>query len=131
MLATGGAAPPTRRGRRTTWQEWDASALAALDVPVIQARLRDLVAATLGGVRRGPDAAGRRDAGRDPGVRRPPASAASISFKERDAEDSPVGVPVPRYVARPRALRAASRASRSRTRGCAHAGRASGGSPSC
>ena len=36
-------------------------------------------------------------------------SAASISFKERDAGDSPVGVPVPRYVARPRALRARRR----------------------
>jgi cobaltochelatase CobN len=102
MLATGGsgAADATAAGGEGVggqWQEWNASALAALDVPVIQA-----VCAT-----------GSRAAwvGSDSGLA--PLDAATqvaipefdgrilggvISFKERDAEQSPVGVPVPRYV---------------------------------
>ncbi len=54
-----------------------------------------------------------------------------ISFKERDAEGSPVGVPVPHYVARPRALRA-GRAPGGAHRPAAHAaGRARAASRCC
>jgi cobaltochelatase CobN len=103
MLATGGSgagdtsvAPGEGVGEQ--WQEWDASALAALDVPVLQAvcatgsraaweasdsGLAPLDAATQVAI---PEFDGRLLAG-------------VISFKERDSENSPVGVPVPRYVA--------------------------------
>ncbi|MGO9903343.1 MAG: cobaltochelatase subunit CobN [Solirubrobacteraceae bacterium] len=103
MLATGGsgagdAAATAGEGVGESWQEWDASALASLDVPVLQA-----VTAT------GPRAAWQAS---DSGLA--PLDAATqvaipefdgrllagvISFKERDAEDSPVGVAVPHYVA--------------------------------
>ncbi|MEA2320009.1 MAG: cobaltochelatase CobN [Solirubrobacteraceae bacterium] len=106
MLATGGsgaadtAAAPGTEGAGADWQEWDAEALAALDVPVLQAvcatasratwlqsatGLAPLDAATQVAI---PEFDGRVLGG-------------VISFKERDAEDSPVGVPVPRYVADP------------------------------
>lgn len=91
MLATGGSAPEGDA-------EWDASALAALDVPVIQAvcatasratweasdsGLTPLDAATQVAI---PEFDGRLLGG-------------VVSFKERGAaEDSPVGVGVPRYV---------------------------------
>ncbi len=106
MLATGGsgaadgsAAPG--EGVGDAWQAWDASALAALDVPVLQAvcatgsraaweasdaGLAPLDAATQVAI---PEFDGRLLAG-------------VVSFKERsDVADSPVGVPVPRYVADP------------------------------
>ena len=105
MLATGGsgaadthAAPGDGVGEQ--WQEWDAAALAELDVPVIQAvcstgtraaweessnGLAPLDAATQVAI---PEFDGRILGG-------------VISFKERDSEDSPVGVPVPRYVPDP------------------------------
>ena len=91
MLATGGSGAA---------DEWDASALVALDVPVLQAvcatssraawetsdsGLTPLDAATQVAI---PEFDGRLLAG-------------VISFKERDAHDSPVGVAVPRYVADP------------------------------
>ncbi|MBV9818882.1 MAG: cobaltochelatase subunit CobN [Solirubrobacterales bacterium] len=97
MLATGGsgaADADAGEGR----QDWDAAALAALDVPVVQAvcatgsradwlasnaGLAPLDAATQVAI---PEFDGRLLAG-------------VISFKERDAAASPVGVPVPRYVA--------------------------------
>ena len=102
MLATGGsgAADATAgngEGVGEQWQEWDASALAALDVPVIQAvcatasraswlesdsGLAPLDAATQVAI---PEFDGRILGG-------------VISFKEHDAEGSPVGVAVPRYV---------------------------------
>jgi cobaltochelatase CobN len=102
MLATGGsgaadAAAGDGEGVGEQWQEWDASALAALDVPVIQAMcatgsraawlesdsgLSPLDAATQVAI---PEFDGRIVGG-------------VISFKERDAEGSPVGVAVPRYV---------------------------------
>jgi cobaltochelatase CobN len=102
MLATGGsgAADATAgdgEGVGEQWQEWDASALAALDVPVIQAvcatasraawlesdsGLAPLDAATQVAI---PEFDGRILGG-------------VISFKERDSEGSPVGAPVPRYV---------------------------------
>jgi cobaltochelatase CobN len=102
MLATGGsgaadAAAREGEGVGEQWQEWDASALAALDVPVIQAvcatssraawlesdsGLAPLDAATQVAI---PEFDGRILGG-------------VVSFKERDAEDSPVGVAVPRYV---------------------------------
>ncbi len=102
MLATGGSgAGDTVAGESEgvgdQWQEWDAQALAALDVPVIQAvcatasraawldsdaGLAPLDAATQVAI---PEFDGRLLGG-------------VISFKERDAKDSPVGVPVPRYV---------------------------------
>jgi len=105
MLATGGsgaadAAPEAGEGIGEQWQEWDASALAALDVPVIQAvcatssratwetsdsGLAPLDAATQVAI---PEFDGRILGG-------------VISFKERDAEGSPVGVAVPRYVPDP------------------------------
>jgi cobaltochelatase CobN len=105
MLATGGSgaadtAASPGDGVGETWQEWDATALAALDVPVIQAvcstasratwlasdsGLSPLDAATQVAI---PEFDGRLLGG-------------VISFKERDADDSPVGVPVPRYVADP------------------------------
>jgi cobaltochelatase CobN len=105
MLATGGSgaadtAAARRDGVGESWQEWDARALAALDVPVIQAvcstssratwvesdsGLTPLDAATQVAI---PEFDGRLLGG-------------VISFKERDAEGSPVGVPVPRYVADP------------------------------
>ena len=105
MLATGGsgAADTTvakREGVGESWQEWDARALAALDVPVIQAvcstssratwsesdsGLTPLDAATQVAI---PEFDGRLLGG-------------VISFKEREAEGSPVGVPVPRYVPDP------------------------------
>jgi cobaltochelatase CobN len=93
MLATGGSGAADA-------EHWDASALATLDVPVLQAvaatqsraawiesdsGLQPLDAATQVAI---PEFDGRLLAG-------------VISFKERDAEDSPVGVPVPRYVADP------------------------------
>ncbi|MDW5597216.1 cobaltochelatase subunit CobN [Conexibacter stalactiti] len=108
MLATGGsnagdasraaAADGASEGAGEQWQEWDATALAALDVPVIQAitatasraawlasdsGLSPLDSATQVAI---PEFDGRLLGG-------------VISFKERDsAADSPVGVPVPRYV---------------------------------
>jgi cobaltochelatase CobN len=105
MLATGGsgaadAAADAGEGVGRQWQEWDASALAALDVPVIQAvcatssravweasdtGLAPLDAATQVAI---PEFDGRILGG-------------VISFKERDAEGSPVGVAVPRYVPDP------------------------------
>ncbi|MEA2331699.1 MAG: cobaltochelatase CobN [Thermoleophilaceae bacterium] len=105
MLATGGSGaadsrPAEGEGVGESWQDWDASALAALDVPVLQAvcatgtraawlesdsGLTPLDAATQVAI---PEFDGRLLGG-------------VISFKERDAEDSPVGVPVPRYVADP------------------------------
>ncbi len=93
MLATGGSGAADA-------EHWDASALAALDVPVLQAvcatssraawlesdsGLQPLDAATQVAI---PEFDGRLLAG-------------VISFKERDADDSPVGVPVPHYVADP------------------------------
>jgi cobaltochelatase CobN len=105
MLATGGsgsadAAAAAGEGVGEQWQEWDATALAALDVPVIQAvcatssraawlesasGLAPLDAATQVAI---PEFDGRILGG-------------VISFKERHAEGSPVGVAVPRYVADP------------------------------
>jgi cobaltochelatase CobN len=102
MLATGGsgaadAGAGDGEGVGEQWQEWDASALAALDVPVIQAvcatasraswlasdsGLAPLDAATQVAI---PEFDGRILGG-------------VISFKERDADSSPVGVAVPRYV---------------------------------
>jgi cobaltochelatase CobN len=102
MLATGGsgaadAAAGAGEGVGEQWQEWDATALAALDVPVIQAvcatasraawlesdsGLAPLDAATQVAI---PEFDGRILGG-------------VISFKERDADGSPVGVAVPRYV---------------------------------
>jgi cobaltochelatase CobN len=103
MLATGGsgaadAAARAGEGVGDQWQEWDAAALAALDVPVIQAvcatssravweasdsGLTPLDAATQVAI---PEFDGRILGG-------------VISFKERsDAEGSPVGAAVARYV---------------------------------
>ena len=93
MLATGGSGAAEA-------ENWDASALAALDVPVLQAvcatqpravweasasGLQPLDAATQVAI---PEFDGRLLGG-------------VISFKERDAEGSPVGAAVPRYVADP------------------------------
>jgi cobaltochelatase CobN len=104
MLATGGsgaadAAAAPGEGVGDDWQAWDAAALAALDVPVIQAvcatasravwdasdaGLAPLDAATQVAI---PEFDGRLLGG-------------VISFKERgDADASPVGTAVPRYVA--------------------------------
>ena len=105
MLATGGsgaadAAAGDGEGVGEQWQEWDATALAALDVPVIQAvcatasraawlesdsGLAPLDAATQVAI---PEFDGRILGG-------------VISFKERDSDGSPVGAPVPRYVPDP------------------------------
>jgi cobaltochelatase CobN len=105
MLATGGsgaadAAAGEGEGVGEQWQEWDATALAALDVPVIQAvcatasrtawlesdsGLAPLDAATQVAI---PEFDGRILGG-------------VISFKERHADGSPVGVAVPRYVPDP------------------------------
>jgi len=105
MLATGGSGAGDNNaaageGVGEQWQEWDASALAALDVPVLQA-----VCAT-----------GSRAAWMESDSGLSPLDAATqvaipefdgrllggvISFKERDGVDSPVGVPVPRYEADP------------------------------
>ncbi|HLH13804.1 MAG TPA: cobaltochelatase subunit CobN, partial [Solirubrobacteraceae bacterium] len=102
MLATGGsnaadAAASDGEGVGEQWQEWDAAALAALDVPVIQAvcatgsraswlasdsGLSPLDAATQVAI---PEFDGRLLGG-------------VISFKERDAHGSPVGAAVARYV---------------------------------
>ena len=102
MLATGGsgaadAVVAEANGAGEHWQQWDASALAALDVPVIQAvcatssraswlasdsGLSPLDAATQVAI---PEFDGRLLGG-------------VISFKERDTATSPVGIPVPRYV---------------------------------
>jgi cobaltochelatase CobN len=103
MLATGGsgaadAAAAPGDGVGEDWQAWDASALAALDVPVLQAvcatasraaweasdsGLAPLDAATQVAI---PEFDGRLLAG-------------VISFKERgEGEGSPVGTPVARYV---------------------------------
>jgi cobaltochelatase CobN len=101
MLATGGsgaadALAADGEGVGEQWQEWDASALAALDVPVIQAvcatgsraawmasdtGLSPLDAATQVAI---PEFDGRLLGG-------------VISFKERYAGNSPVSVPIPRY----------------------------------
>jgi cobaltochelatase CobN len=102
MLATGGsgaadAAADDGEGVGEQWQEWDATALAALDVPVIQAicatasraswlesesGLSPLDAATQVAI---PEFDGRIVGG-------------VVSFKERDSDGSPVGAAVPRYV---------------------------------
>ncbi len=101
MLATGGAgaadnAAVGSEANNGDWQDWDASAVASLDVPVIQAvcatasraeweagtGLSPLDAATQVAI---PEFDGRMLGG-------------VISFKERDADASPIGVPVPRYV---------------------------------
>jgi len=103
MLATGGSgaadgAAPEGEGVGDDWQAWDAAALAALDVPVLQAvcatssraaweasdsGLTPLDAATQVAI---PEFDGRLLGG-------------VVSFKERgDADGSPVGVGVPRYV---------------------------------
>ena len=124
MLATGGsgAADTTAaagEGVGEQWQEWDAAALAELDVPVIQA-----VCAT-----------GTRAAWEESTNGLAPLDAATqvaipefdgrilggvISFKERDGADSPVGVPVPHYVPDPercaRVARLAARHARLRHR---------------
>ncbi|HEY1538709.1 MAG TPA: cobaltochelatase subunit CobN, partial [Solirubrobacteraceae bacterium] len=102
MLATGGSgaadnAASDGEGTGEQWQGWDATALAALDVPVVQAvcatgsratwiasdsGLSPLDAATQVAI---PEFDGRILGG-------------VVSFKERDGDGSPVGVPVPRYV---------------------------------
>ncbi|MEY2441900.1 MAG: cobaltochelatase CobN, partial [bacterium] len=102
MLATGGSgaadnAASNAEGVGEQWQEWDATALAALGVPVFQAvcatrsraawlesnsGLTPLDAATQVAI---PEFDGRILGG-------------AISFKERDADPSPVGVAVARYV---------------------------------
>ena len=114
MLATGGSsAGDARRGGDgvgEAWQDWDASALAALGVPVIQAVCAHLVARGAGRQSdSGPDAARRRDAGRDPRVRR----AAARRRRSRSRSATPSGSRGRRrgaaLRARPRALRAASR----------------------
>jgi cobaltochelatase CobN len=118
MLATGGsgaadAAAGDGEGVGEQWQEWDATALAALDVPVIQAvcatashaawlesdsGLAPLDAATQVAI---PEFDGRILGG-------------VISFKERHSEGSPVGAAVPRYVPDPeRCARVARLAMRS------------------
>ena len=102
MLATGGSSAGDTvvaeggDGVGEAWQEWDASALSDLGVPVIQAvcatasraawlesdsGLAPLDAATQVAI---PEFDGRLLGG-------------VISFKERDAENSRVGVPVPHY----------------------------------
>ncbi len=118
MLATGGsgaadAGAATGEGVGEQWQEWDATALAALDVPVFQAvcatasraswlasdsGLSPLDAATQVAI---PEFDGRILGG-------------VISFKEREADHSPVGVAIPRYVPDPeRCARVAGLAVRS------------------
>jgi cobaltochelatase CobN len=118
MLATGGSgaadnAATGGEGVGEQWQEWDASALAALDVPVIQAvcatgsraawlasdaGLQPLDAATQVAI---PEFDGRILGG-------------VISFKERIGDASIVGIPVPRYVPdRERCARVAGLAMRS------------------
>jgi cobaltochelatase CobN len=102
MLATGGSgaadnAASSGEGVGEQWQEWDARALASLGVPVFQAvcatgsraawlesdsGLKPLDAATQVAI---PEFDGRILGG-------------VISFKERDADASPVGVAVARYV---------------------------------
>ena len=131
MLATGGSGAAdaadsdgdAATGTGAGWQDWDATALAALGVPVLQAvtatgaradwltgnsGLSPLDAATQVAI---PEFDGRLLAG-------------VISFKERDGVDSPVGVPVPRYVADPercaRAATLAVRHARLRTLAPAH-----------
>ena len=122
MLATGGSGAVDARaesgeGVGETWQDWDASALAALDVPVLQA-----VCAT------GPRAAWEES---DSGLA--PLDAATqvaipefdgrllagvISFKERDAAARPSGCRCPATCPTPSAARG-SRAWRCATLGCA------------
>jgi len=98
MLATGGAHRGDAEGAEGDQMAWDASALEALGVPVIQALcvtmsrerweegsegLLPIDAATQVAI---PEFDGRIIGG-------------PISFKERELEGSPVGVAVPRYVA--------------------------------
>jgi cobaltochelatase CobN len=100
MLATGGAHRGDAAGDTDEQMAWDSSALEALDVPVVQALcvtmsrrrwdeggegLLPIDAATQVAI---PEFDGRIIGG-------------PISFKERESEDSPVGVAVPRYVADP------------------------------
>jgi len=100
MLATGGSHAADAAAGEGDEQRWDAAALEALDVPVIQAvcatgsrasweegegGLSPLDAATQVAI---PEFDGRLLGG-------------VVSFKERDAQGSPVGVAVPRYVADP------------------------------
>ena len=71
VLAAGGtvaADASARRGRKTPGTS---AALAALDVPVLQAPVPDHLARAVGGLQRGAHPDGRGDAGGDPGVRRP------------------------------------------------------------
>lgn len=100
MLATGGsgaadAAAPGGVGGE--WQEWDAEALAALDVPVLQA-----VCATSSRAAWGRSSEGLAPLDAATQVAIPEFDgrvlAGVISFKERDDRDSRVGTAVPRYV---------------------------------
>jgi len=113
MLATGGSgagdnAAAEGEGVGEGWQEWDARALAALDVPVLQAvcatasradwlrsdsGLSPLDAATQVAI---PEFDGRLLAG-------------VISFKERELEGAPVGTAVARYRADPERCRRVAR----------------------
>lgn len=105
MLATGGsgaadAGDPAGQELGERWQSWDAAALAALDVPVVQAvcatrsrasweashsGLEPLDAATQVAI---PEFDGRLIGG-------------VISFKERDQDGTPVGAPLARYIPDP------------------------------
>jgi cobaltochelatase CobN len=91
MLATGGATPEL---------QWDATALEALDVPVVQA-----LCVTMSRARweEGPEGLLPVDAATQVAIPEFDGRiiGGPISFKERDETDSPVGVPVPRYVADP------------------------------
>ena len=104
VLAGGGSNAADAEG-------WDARALAALDVPVLQGLCVTSSRGRLGGLRRraGPDR--RRDAGGDPGVRRPARSACRSRSRRpgrtasRSTSPTPSGPP-------------GSPASPSRTPGC-------------
>jgi cobalamin biosynthesis Mg chelatase CobN len=70
VLAAGGTVA-TDAGAGGSDDAWDVGALAALDVPVLQALLPDQHPRAMGRRHRRAVATGRRDAGGDPGVRRP------------------------------------------------------------
>ena len=127
MLAAGGSAPPTPPARSgegaASSGGWDASALEALGVPVIQAVC---VTSSRAAWEASAPACSPLDAATQVAIPEFDGriSAAPISFKERDAErlaGRRAGAALRR---RPRALRPGGAGSRCATRGCAHSGRA-------
>ena len=121
VLAAGGTTPGRRVGAGGDDEAWDVGALADLDVPILQGLCLTSLARGVGGQRRRAVPAGRRDPGRDPGVRRPDHHRAVLVQGDRRRRAD-------RLRRRPRAGRPGGRHRGARTPGCGTSRRPSGGS---